>query len=486
MTRLNALLTGLLLPLLPLLPLGLACTSTEEPSASAVDAAAPGLDPAAAGDGPDVYLIVIDSLRADRLGVYGHDQPTSPNLDAFARDAVVFEHAQSTAPWTLPSVATMVTGHHPAALGIGEKASRVDDAVTTLGELYKQSGYATGAVISHIYLRPKYGLMQGMDFVDEHWVKKHEDVTSKGVTNRAIAHLHQHLEERPEQPLFMLVHYFDPHYDYILHPEHLDTYPDYEGPVQGGMVVKELKRTIRSLEQDQGEEAFQRGIKRVYSIYDSEVRFTDYHLGRFLDELRETGRLDNAVVVIVGDHGDELGDRSTRWIGHTKVVSEEVIHVPWIMRLPGGNQPRKRISTPVSLVDLLPTLAQASGLALPPELDMHGHALDLSSSADYWPTIFSETGRWRTLQAARKGRWKLVVDPSLADGNPSLYDLDQDPGELHSVLDAHPDVYKELVEDLETWRTAVAVDKGKLLPTEQEPELTEEEIEQLRAMGYIE
>ena len=151
------------------------------------------------------------------------------------------------------------------------------------------------------------------------------------VKSRAIFHLQEHQQNRPDKPLFMVVHFFDPHYDYILHPDHLDTYPDYEGPVESAMVVKDLKQTVRDLGKGDDKQALEDGLRKVYSLYDSEIRFTDYHLGRFLDALEKSGRMDNSIVVVVGDHGDELGDRETRWIGHTKVVSQEV-YDDWVAR----------------------------------------------------------------------------------------------------------------------------------------------------------
>jgi len=176
---------------------------------------------------PDVSLVVIDSLRADHLSLYGHDQPTSPELDAWARDAVVFDHATTTAPWTLPAIASVLTGHHPYALGIREDENAVPHRVTTLGELYQRAGYQTTAVVSHIYLLPKFGLMQGMDQIDTELVKgHHERVSSDGVTDRALGALQAHVASHPEQPLFMVAHYFDPHYNYINHPEILDSGTD--------------------------------------------------------------------------------------------------------------------------------------------------------------------------------------------------------------------------------------------------------------------
>lgn len=445
------------------------CVSTSSSSSSA--------------SGPDVYLIIIDSLRADHLGLGGYVSATSPELDAWARDAVVFDRAYTTAPWTLPSIAAVMTGHHPYAVGVREKQTAVPDSVTTLGELFKSSGYDTAAVVAHIYLLPKYGLMQGMDSVNTDMVKGHHKIiSSDGVTDRALRVVRKHAARDADTPLFLLTHYFDPHYNYILHPEIYDSYPDYKGPIKSGMAVKDLRK---SLAKQKGQELAD-SRRQITNLYDSEIRYTDHQVARLLAGIKAAGRDDNALIIIMGDHGEELGQRATRWVGHTKVVSEGVLRVPLMIRLPHNWQPRQRVAEPVSLVDLMPTIAAQAGLALPKDLPIWGRALNLSSDDGHRPVLFSETGRWARMQAVIRDRWKLVEYPKKPPGRRVLYDLRQDPGETHDVSAQQPEILAELRADLATWNTALEADHQLMSADESTPELSAEEVEALRAMGYME
>lgn len=435
--------------------------------------------PAVAPARPDVVVVIIDSIRADHMGAWGYDKPTTPRIDEYASKSVLFERAYTTAPWTLPTVATLMTGTHPYVVGIREKQSKVDEHVTTLGELYKANGYRTGAVVSHIYLQPKFGLMQGFDHLDDKMVEgHHEIISSPGVTERAL----DWVEDQPkDEPIFLVVHYFDPHYDYILHPEIYDQDPDYEGPMESGLPVKKMRQVVR---QNKGREA---AVAQLHNLYDSEIRYTDDYVGKLLDGLAESRNIDdNALVVIMGDHGEELAERGNRWIGHTKVVSEEVLHVPLIIRPPGGAHAGRRVPEPVSFIDLMPTIAHLSGLPLPTDLPIQGEALDLASSQNYRQQIFAETGRWETWQVVIEGNFKLVVDPTRPSRTPRLYDLEQDPGELKNIAMASPKKVIEMLGHITRWRAELDLAHAGVEPPEVEPTLSQQEEEALRAMGYIE
>ena len=451
-------------------PLALAggCSSGPESSASGADRP------------PDVYLVIIDSLRADHLSLYGYDHPTSPELDAWAQDAVVFDHAHSAAPWTLPSIASVMTGHHPEALGIREHQTAVPAAVTTLGELYEDAGYDTRAVVSHIYLEPKFGLMQGIAHVNTDMVKgHHEIVSSDGVTDRALAYLRDHMLHEPDQPLFMVTHYFDPHYNYINHPEIYDAWPDYPGPLKSGMKCGEVRHLMGTLQGQQRTDA----IRYLAGVYDSEIRYTDHQLARYFRGIERAGRADHALFIVMGDHGDELGDRPDRWVGHTKVGTEDVLHVPLVLKLPDGEQPRARIETPVSLVDLMPTIARYSDLELPADLPVFGNALDLEHPEGARKVLHAETGRWAHLQVAMQGQWKLVTDT--AHGTTELFDLAKDPGEHTDVSRQDAPVVARMSTELATWNEAVQADRTLVQPNGAEPPLRDDEIQALQAMGYM-
>jgi len=163
--------------------------------------------------GPNVVLIVVDTLRADHLGIYGYQRDTSPNLDALARESFLYRNAISTAPWTSPAVGSILTGRYPPQIGITRQPIVLDEAVRRLPEVLQARGYETAGIVSHLYVGRKYNYEQGFGFWDESQAKGHTHVSSHEVTNRAIAFLRGQRERR----FFLLLHYFDPHIDYIQH-----------------------------------------------------------------------------------------------------------------------------------------------------------------------------------------------------------------------------------------------------------------------------
>jgi len=430
---------------------------------------------------PDVYLIVVDTLRADHLGVYGDPDPTSPEIDALARGSLVFDQAHATAPWTLPSISTMLTGHHPAALGIAATGS-VDASVSTLTDQYRDQGYATAAVVGHIFLLPKFGLVQGMMTVDSKEIRKnpHMHVSSPAVCRRALSIIDDHLGSAPEQPLFMLVHFFDPHYNYFDHPELYDPDPSYDGPVKSGMPYHELRDLVRA---EVGGAATPR---RISQLYDSEIRFTDASIGQLVAGLKARNRYDNAMVILVGDHGEELGDRPDHWVGHTRPMTEDVLHVPLIMKLPGGARAGQHVSAPVSLIDLMPTVATLTGLPVAAAPPLDGQPLDLDHPEHNRDTLFAQTERQVRNQMVLRGTWKLHRYLDRAHGTDELYDLATDPGEHTDVLAQQPALAAELGARLDAWDDAVEVDHALLDPKHGAPLLSPDEESALRAMGYLE
>jgi len=164
----------------------------------------------------NVVLVVIDTLRRDHLGLHGHARPTSPVLDRFAEGATVFDHAYATAPWTRPSVASMFTGLYPSAHGSMALNNMLPGGVETLAERFARAGYATAGIVSHVIISEKFGFDQGFALWDEEEAKGHDHLSTPGVTERALKALDA---LAGEEPFFLFIHYFDPHYEYLAHPE---------------------------------------------------------------------------------------------------------------------------------------------------------------------------------------------------------------------------------------------------------------------------
>ncbi|MBL8899636.1 MAG: sulfatase [Planctomycetes bacterium] len=415
--------------------------------------------PPAAAVRPDVIWIVVDTLRRDRLGCYGHTRATSPELDALAREALVFERAYTSAPWTTPAVGGLLTAQAPSALGLVHERSRLPAEWTTAAELFAQAGYRTSAVVSHSFCSSLQGFDQGFEVFDETNVRGYAEATSPGVTARAV----ELLAREDERPLFLFVHYFDPHFAYLEHEAHPFRGPRaYAGPVRPGQRFEELERLVPSL----GEPDYE----RLLELYDSEVAFTDAAIGKLLQALRARPRWERTVVAVTADHGEEFGER--RSLGHGSTLFGEAIDVPLLLRVPGRGA--ERLSTPVSTLGLLPTCAALAGLAdLPAQLGR-----DLLRAGPPEP-VFVETNQGGVLRAAIDGSSKLIAD--LATRSSRLYHLRLDPHERADRAASHAAEVARLEELLAGW-LAVATEPRF---TPEEAQLDEAALERLRSLGYL-
>lgn len=416
-------------------------------------------------------MIVVDSLRADRLGMYGYPKGTSPNLDRLAEDSLVFEQAYTTAPWTLPSIVTLMTGMHPHALGVRNTDVGIPPSTLTLPEIMRDMGFTTTAIVSHIYLKPEWGATKSFEYVDTRDARGHDHISSPGVTFRAI----DFLRRKPNRRHFMLLHYFDPHYPYVDH-EKGATPPD-ATRVTSGMNIGELRQMARAITIPER--------ARLNDIYDSEVRYTDRHIGKFLDTLRAAGRYEDALIIFVADHGEALAERRTRFIGHVASLETSTLRIPLIMKLPGG-QPRGRVERAVSTIDIMPTIAREVGAEIPVDANIQGAPFDWSFAQPGRGSIFGETGKWAAHQTVidRAGRWKLVHD---RDTNISaLYDLASDPLEHRDVSKDRPLKLQRLESELRSWNAEIEAARQARSLNGEAPLLDAEDEESLRAMGYIE
>ena len=304
-----------------------------------------------------VVLVVVDTLRADHLGVYGYERQTSPNLDAWAEHGAVFENAFSTSPWTLPSVGTMFTGQLPSRHLAGtfvrgadgrppnrSQFRQLDTSLPTLAETAAAAGFATVAVINNAFLGPRFGVDRGFELYDFSPAGNRQLRRADVVVDRALTWL----RNRGEGPFFMVIHLFDPHMEY-------DPPETTRGHFSSGLPKTELPRLT-----DQIRTALRRGdlFDRDYlvALYDEEILFVDRQLGRLFESLDAEGLADNAVVLVTSDHGEELFDHDGFEHGHT--VYDELLRVPLVVRGPGIRPARHDL--PVSLLDLFPTIVPHS------------------------------------------------------------------------------------------------------------------------------
>jgi len=332
-----------------------AATAQTPPASTAASAAEPG------APAYNVLLISLDSLRADHLRAYGYRPDTAPAIDRLAREGVLFDNAIATSSWTLPTHVTMFTGRYQLSHGVVDETSVLPSSIPTLGQIFKAAGFSTAGFASGPYLAGHYGYERGMDtyrdlserFADPRAARS--AVLSPEINDNALAWLDAHAGER----FFLFLHYFDIHYDYVP-PAPYDTMfdPDYTGTIDGRNFIE------RS---DVNPKMDKRDLDHIRALYDGEIRFTDEHVGRVLDKLAALGLLEKTVVLLVSDHGDEFFEHGNK--GHHRTVYDEVIHVPFVLRLPGKAHAGQRVEDQVSLVDVLPTLLESAAIAVPPDAE---------------------------------------------------------------------------------------------------------------------
>jgi len=419
----------------------------------------------------NLILISIDTLRADRLGCYGYDRPTTPFLDRQAHAGVLCADASSTSSWTYPSHASMFTGLYPGRNGATDLRQRLRKEVPSLAEWLVARGYRAAGVVSSTLFQG-YGLERGferLEYVDPGGPEPSE------VTVKASAWLDA--VDRT-QPFFFLIHYLDPHSDYASLPEFEAPFVrPYEGPATGKS--EQLFEHVRGYLRFSDEDA-----RHLSDLYDAGVRQQDAELEKLFAHLEALGLLEDSVVVLTSDHGEEFLEHGG--VMHGLAQFEESVRVPLLFF--GAGVPRDvRLSVPVSLVDVVPTVLELLGVEPPPELDgislvplfrdPHGkrpeRALYIEADMDP-PGPTARTMVPGDDLAIRRGRFKLVLDP--ATDAARLYDLEADPRETADATAAHPELARALEAELRSFRSTHRPGAAS--------ELTAEDLRKLEELGY--
>jgi len=424
-------------------------------------------------------LISIDTLRADHLGVYGYPRPTSPRIDKFAEQAVVFDDATSTAPWTLPAHASLFSGLYPEHHRLTTFERRLPMGVDTIAARLARSGFDTRAVVNTHLLSNRFGLEHGfakLKYIEEALVRVSP---STWVTDQAM----EWISEPRDRPMFLFVHYYDVHSDYAALPEFREPFErPYDGEIDGSTLdLKEFRYGLRSIDA--------RDVDHLIDLYDAGLRQTDEELERLFAFLRERGELDTSLIVLVSDHGEEFLEHGS--VLHGQNQHAEVLRVPLIIRYPPLLKPM-RIASPVSLVDVVPTVLALLGQ--PPMKGLDGKDLSplwnepsdetiatfeqraLFTGADHSPTqLPDESKMFNITRSIRKGHFKLIYDTNT--GARELFDLRTDPGEKVDVADLHADVVEQL--------TSLLLESGTgSMPEGTAIELTDDEKKLVEALGY--
>jgi|GEM_PF-1840586 len=316
-----------------------------------------------------VVLVSIDTLRPERLGVYGNTADVSPRIDALAAQSLVFDRALANSPYTLPSHMTMLTGLDPVAHGIKRPGSVLSTRVSTLAELLRQAGFQCGAFTDGGFVSADFGFSQGFHVYDD----KRDDRT-EGAVNGFARHLPNALDwldAHATEDVFLFVHTFDAHAPYQegdpqVHEE-FGRRPTPDGPRD-----HELYRMSFMYQQVQQRIPEYGRMSELFNDYDSGVHEADRGVGLLLDKLAEQGRLDEALFIVTSDHGESFADHGIH-VGHGLALTDDEIHIPLVIKLPAAESRGRRMATPVDLTDIAPTVLDVFGL--PPGQEMQGESL---------------------------------------------------------------------------------------------------------------
>lgn len=406
--------------------------------------------------GLNVLVVSFDALRADGMGLYGYHRDTTPILDRFAEQALVFDNAYTSAPVTPTSFASAFTGQHPYRVFIGGQLI----PTTTLAQVLADSGRETFGLINNVQLAPERNFAQGFDQYQA------ENLSDEALLEQAKERLSAHKD--PGSSFFGWVHFASPHTPYT-HRE----ISDHLAPMgTGGRFSREVPGRYEVKDDIE--------LERARALYDGEVFFADYLFGQLMGHLQELNLIGRTIVVVTADHGEEFMDHGQ--LGH-KSLFEEVIRIPLLIRHPDANG-GERTSAPYLNIDLLPTLISMLGLEPQPGID--GLNLLAPFPAPRTRVVTSMTGKKHLRLAIERDGHKLiqVCQPEFQE---ELYDLTIDPAERINILLDKPDLATDLSDALigktgaDPCRLILNIARGKA-PAEL---LSPEQIEQLKSLGYV-
>lgn len=464
-------------------------TKHQGPAADIVPASgsADGATPARRNDELNVLLVSIDTLRADHLGVYGYGRSTTSHLDALAREGAFFRDARSSAPWTLPSHASMLTGMYPSRHGArffsniriapSPAAARLDAARLTLAEMLRATGRRTASITSVHWLGPSFGLGQGFDTVE---------MVKNNPASRAVDRAMSWLDEQPGQPFFLFLHLFDVH-NYASPPEFDRRFgdPSYRGQLEG------KARLLGSNVYDHLSPA---DLDYAIARYDAALAYVDAELSRLFAALRADARWERTLVVVTADHGEEFWEHGGS--GHGFTLYDEQLRVPLIVKPPLESAPSEREPRfSAGVVDIVPTMLDYLGL--PPFAHLDGVSLRpaLEGSAMQPRVLHAEdTFHFNSYALIENGAKFIAnrvppadpLNPRLALStirsfykfrNDELYDTGLDPQERNDLRSRELSRAEPMKERLLA-HLAGARANVRMTPDE-------ETVDQLRSLGYI-
>lgn len=425
---------------------------------------------------PHVFLISIDTLRADHLSPLGFETGRTPTAARLADGGTLFTHAVTPMGITVPVHTTMLTGRMPRDHGVRANVHRLGEDVPGIAEVFAAAGYDTASILSFGAMNFMAGLDRGFGHASDRDEAGREFVRPDAETLELA--LDWIGDQDGSTPLFMLLHFYDVHSPHLPTPHSDRVLDDYDGPLVDGVSVETLYDPARPL-LDRPED-----LAALRAFYAGEAIEADRKVGAFLDALKTRGLLENSVVVLVSDHGQGLGENG--YFGHGPTLEQTVIHVPIIIHDFRREQPSRRINETVGLIDLAPTLLGLAGLELP---GLVGRDLLAETPADGEPPLYIAEVEQRSSQtefrpaeydeqalAAYFGHYRFVE----IDGTQTLYRIAPDDAQA-----LEPVPLDTLHESLRIWLEDTLDAYRENGTTAERAALDNEAIEALKSLGYI-
>ena len=396
----------------------------------------------------NLVIITLDTTRADRIGAYGARDVETPAIDGLAREGVLFEQAVAVAPLTLPVHSSIFTGRFPPEHGVRDNGGFfLDDSQVTLAEVLKGRGYRTGGFVAAYVLDSKWGISQGFDtYFDDFDVAQSKGMSIGSIqrpANEVVDKALPWLQQAKDGPFFAWLHFYDPHTPYRPPEPFLTRYKGHP--------------------------------------YNGEIAFMDSQVGRVVEKLKSLGLYDRTVIVVMGDHGESLGDHGEA--AHGFFIYNSVTHVPFMIRAPFSLMQGRRVADPVRSVDVMSTVLDLLGVATPKEVTgtsllplMTGAAVELGLDA-YSESMYPlHHYGWSDLRALRAGRYKVIDAP-----RPELYDLDQDPREATNLYEQRRSLGDGMIAQLRRREQGFQKIEAPLPAGDIDPEARA----RLAALGYV-
>jgi len=417
-----------------------------------------------------IIIIDIDTLRADHLGCYGYHRATSPAIDAFAGQSVLFERAFSQAPNTPPSQTSILSGLYPSTHGMIEDDDRVPEAVVTLAEALSAHGFVTAGFHDGGYMSATFKIGQGFEL--------YESSQGQGLA-RSGPEIMSWLNEHAHENFLLLIHTYDTHTPYAPPENYRELFLDgLDPPNPGFEPTTDVMEAIRlSVWTDEPRQLEANDLEYARALYDGEIRFVDAWVGEFLELVRELGLDQRATIVFISDHGEEFQEHGS--VLHEKLYST-VTRIPFMIRLPGGS-PAHRVTEVVETIDLMPTLLDLVGAPHPEGLQGSSLVSLLAGEPPGDGLAFGESPFFGHRRFVATGSHQLLL--TKRTGEAELYDFVSDPRQQDDLASAEPGMAQRLRSEILGWDERIA--HQVVEPDHEGAELDPETEQQLKELGYI-